>query len=119
MTGNSIHSPLRKTPLPISTLTGDFLVSEHTVQDVVGTLRQQSHQGPSSGGNEGLVFLAGWRSETLAFYSTVIVPRVRNDFASVFVDAGDFGRCAKQARNAGLQILGQVHSCNESIFCSL
>jgi proteasome lid subunit RPN8/RPN11 len=110
VTGSFINSPLRKTLLPTSTLMGDFLLSEHTVQVVFDALRHQSQQGPSSRGNEGLVFLAGWRTETLVFYSTVIAPRVRNDFGSVFVEAGEFGRCAKQARNTGLQILAQVHS---------
>lgn len=105
-----IASPLRKTPLPTAELVGDFLISDRAIQDLFNALRQQSREGRDSDGNEGLAFLAGSRGDVQTFYSTVIIPQVRNTFGSVFVDPGEFGRCAKRARAVGLQILGQVHS---------
>lgn len=110
MTGSPIRSPLRKTLLPTADLVGEFLVAEGAVQEALSVLRQQSHHGPDAEGNEGLIFLAGWRTDQLTFYSSVVVPEIENTFGSVFVAAGEFGRCAKRARSAGLQILAQVHS---------
>jgi hypothetical protein len=107
---SGIRSPLRKTLLPTTDLAGDFLITERTVEDIFNTLRQQSQEGPASDGNEGLVFLAGWRTDLLVFYSTVIGPRVQNNYGSVFVTAAEFGHCAKRARHATVQILAQVHS---------
>ena len=64
----------------------------------------------SAANGSGLVFLAGDRTEYETAYSTVVVPVVRNTHGSVFVDAKEFGKCAKRARQENLLILAQLHS---------
>lgn len=105
-----IRSPLRDSPLPTTKLEGQFRIAADTVWRIYEVLRRQSAHGPSDSGNEGLVFLAGNRTDRETVYSTVIVPAVRNTHSSVFVDAKEFGKCAKRARQDNLLILAQLHS---------
>ena len=110
MNRKSIRSPLRDNPLPIAKLEGKFRIASDSVQRIYEVLRWQSANGSSDSGNEGLVYLAGERTDNETFYSTVIVPTVRNTHGSVFVDAKEFGKCAKRARQQGLLVLAQLHS---------
>lgn len=94
----------------MSNLLGSFVISDALVRTVFQVLRQQSKEGPDIRGNEGLLFLAGTQEGNQTFYSTAVVPKVKNTRGSVFVDAAEYGNCGRTARKSGLQILAQVHS---------
>lgn len=110
MIHSPIISPLRRKVLPVKDLDGEFQISSDTVREIYDVLRWQSSDGQSMDGNEGLVFLAGRQDQSFTCYSTIVVPQVRNTYGSVYVDAKDFGKCAKRARRDNLQILAQLHS---------
>lgn len=97
----------RQTPLPTAPPRGRLVIPmgiAHAVEDAL-----LGFCGPD-GRHEGIVYLAGFKIEDIAYAMLPLVPHCDHGRQHVFVDERTAGRLTKAARRHGLVLVAQVHS---------
>lgn len=103
--------PVHRTkPLPRGPLRGRYVVTEQVLDLTALALQEFALAGIRDGGHEGLVLWGGRKSDELVVITTVIRPRVEHSYSRVHVNEKSFAMAVRQARKAGLVLIGQVHS---------
>lgn len=100
----------RTKPLPEGPLRGQYVVTEQVLHVTATALQEFALAGIQDCGHEGLVLWGGMKTDNFAMITTVIRPRVEHSHGGVHVDEESFGTAVHQAREAGLVLIGQVHS---------
>lgn len=103
-------SVFRTRPLPRGGLQGRFTLMPHVMTDTRRALLAFASAGAADGGHEGICYWAGTEGQGYTRFEKVLVPQARHGPQGVFVSAAAYGAIVRQARQAGLGILAQVHS---------
>ena len=93
--------------LPLGTMRGRFLITEGAIAAAERLL--PSFRGPD-GDHEGQVFLLGRELDELTILTTALAPDADHGRGHVFSDESQVATAARVARQAGLAILGQLHT---------
>lgn len=100
----------RTRELPITNLTGSFLVTEQVLASTQKALQTFALDGIRDGGHEGMVFWAGREVAGDTMFLQAVVPDAEHSHGRVHASKAAVGAAARAARGYSLGIICQVHS---------